>query len=376
MWVNVASSGDWTVRGLDTKLEKAFARLKPTLVRPLIKTLKTANPIIHSSAILSSAWVKKINASDADVIHLHWVAGEMLSIADIGKIQKPIVWTLHDMWVFCGAEHYTEEFRWQDGYKCGNRPAYESGFDLNRWVWERKRKHWKSPIQIVAPSLWLADCARESALIHGWPVNMISYPIDIELWKPIERNLARDLLGLPPDVPLLLFGAMGGGRDPRKGFDLLTAALERLRGKVFGLELVVFGQLAPQNPPDLGYPVHYVGHLHDDLSLRTLYSAANAFALPSRQDNLPLTCMESLACGTPVIAFDASGAPTMIKHKETGFLAKAFDSQDFADGIEWVVSHSDPIALSSRTRDLAVQQFQPSLIAQQYLYVYSKASAS
>jgi glycosyltransferase involved in cell wall biosynthesis len=201
------------------------------------------------------------------------------------------------------------------------------------------------------------------------------YPIDIEAWKPIERNLARDLLGLPRDVPLLLFGAMGGGRDPRKGFDLLTAALERLSGKVFGLELVVFGQLAPQNPPDLGYPVHYVGHLHDDLSLRTLYSAANAFALPSRQDNLPLTCMESLACGTPVIAFDASGAPTMIKHKETGFLAKAFYSQDFADGIEWVVSHSDPIALSSRTRDLAVQQFQPSLIAQQYLDVYSKASA-
>jgi hypothetical protein len=78
--------------------------------------------------------VKRINAWDADVVHLHWVQGEMLSIADIVRIQKPIVWMLHDMWAFCGAEHYTEEFHWREGHRCDNRPADESVFDLNRWT--------------------------------------------------------------------------------------------------------------------------------------------------------------------------------------------------------------------------------------------------
>jgi hypothetical protein len=81
---------------------------------------------------------------------------------------------------------------------------------------------------------------------------------------------------LPVDVPLLLFGAMGGGLDPRKGFGLLSGALEYLRGEVPALELVIFGELAPRNPPDLDFPIHYTGHLHDGLSLRALYSAADA----------------------------------------------------------------------------------------------------
>ena len=75
---------------------------------------------------------------------------------------------------------------------------------------------------------------------------------------------------------------MGGGRDPRKGFDLLATAFGHLRGEIPGLELVVFGQLAPRNPPDLGFPIHYTGHLHDHLSLRALYSAADALVVPSR----------------------------------------------------------------------------------------------
>jgi glycosyltransferase involved in cell wall biosynthesis len=108
----------------------------------------------------------------------------------------------------------------------------------------------------VSPSRWLGDCVRESALMPDWPVSVIPNCLDTERWKPMEQALARELLDLPADVPLLLFGAMGGGRDPRKGFDLLTAALEHLRGEIPGLELVVFRQLAPRNPPDLGFPIH------------------------------------------------------------------------------------------------------------------------
>lgn len=101
---------------------------------------------------------------------------------------------------------------------------------------------------------------------------------------------------------------MGGSADPRKGVDLLLEALQLLRSQVAGmhleqLELLVFGQSRPAQPPDLGFPIHYSGHLQDDLSLRLLYAAADVFVIPSRQDNLPNTGLEAHACGTPVVAF-------------------------------------------------------------------------
>ena len=111
MLVNVAASGDWTVQGPTSKRAKALGRIRPQLAIPLRKLLRTGNPIIHSPGLVPSRWPELINASDADVVNLHWVQGEMLSIADIARIRKPIVWTLHDMWAFCGAEHYSTDHR-------------------------------------------------------------------------------------------------------------------------------------------------------------------------------------------------------------------------------------------------------------------------
>ena len=370
MWVNKTTMVDWTIEGPSSKLAKGLALIRPHSARPLVKMLNTTNPILHSPAFLPSNWVKRLNSSDADVVHLHWIAGEMLSITDIRNIDKPVVWTLHDMWAFCGAEHYTEEFRWREGYHSGNRPAYESGFDLNRWTWERKRQHWKKPMQIVTPSRWLADCARESALMRGWPVTVIPNCLDTERWRPMEQTLARDLLGLPANVPLLMFGAIGGGRDPRKGFDLLTAAIEYLRGEAPGAEMVVFGQLAPRTPPDLGYPIHYTGHLHDDLSLRALYSAADALIVPSRQDNLPNIAVEAQACGTPVVAFDTGGLPDIIEHQRTGYLAEPFEAESLAQGIIWALSHRATGRPRKQARLRSVELFSQIGVVDSYREIY------
>jgi glycosyltransferase involved in cell wall biosynthesis len=372
MWVNEAATGDWTVEGPSSRRHKASVAIRPQLARPLVRALKTDNPIIHSPAVVPSSWLRRINASDADVVHLHWVQGEMLSIADIGRIEKPIVWTLHDMWAFCGAEHYTEEFRWREGYRRDNRPSYESGFDLNHWSWQRKRKHWRQPMHIVTPSRWLGDCVRGSELMRDWPLRLISYPIDTEWWRPIDQSVARRLLGLAQDVPLILFGAVGGERDPRKGYDLLCQALNYLRNdpQTNGLHLVIFGQAAPKSPPDLGYPLHYAGHLDDDIRLKLLYNAADVFALPSRQDNQPLTCMESLSCGTPVVAFDTSGPPSMIEHQKSGYLAKSFEVEEFAKGIQWALQHRGSGNIQRAARLFAEEHFDPTRIAEQYRSVY------
>ncbi len=377
MWVNLAMAGDWTVQGSTGAWGQAFAKARVAPAVLMTKLMRTRNPVPHSPAFLKSGWPKRVNRSDADLVHLHWVNGEMLSIEDIGRIRKPIVWTLHDMWAFCGAEHYTEDLRWREGYIRDNRPSYESGIDINRWVWRRKLKAWRRPMQIVTPSHWLAECVRQSRLLHGWPVSVVHYPIDTATWSPVDKEIARQLLGLQTEARILLFGAMGGGRDLRKGFDLLKEALRHLRGHVKGLQLVVFGQLSPRQPPDLGFPVRYVGHLHDDSTMRVLYSAADVTVIPSRQDNLPNVGIEALACATPVVAFDTCGLPDVIRHQETGFLAKAFDAEDLARGIEWVLADEARHAkLRCQARADAAARFSYPAVAAQYRAIYQSVLAS
>lgn len=374
MMVNMATSGDWTVQGPTSAQAKLATQLRALVGALPGLMLHPKDPTIHSASILPSRWPQRLNTTDVEIVHLHWVGKEMLSVADIGRIRKPIVWTLHDMWAFCGAEHYVQDLRWREGYHRENRPTHESGLDLNRWTWLRKRGHWRKPMYIVAPSRWLADCVRESALMKRWPVAVVPNALDTERWRPLPRPLARDMLSLPRDKRLLLFGAMGGGhKDPRKGFDLLLGALEQLQGQIQDLQLVVFGQLAPRQPPDMGLPIHYIGHLHDDLSLRVLYSAADALVVPSRQDNLPNTGVEAHACGTPVIAFATGGLPDIVSHKETGWLAQPFDTEDLAQGIRWVLADPDrQIRLREQARVKAVRRFAPQVVAKMYRAIYEE----
>ena len=130
---------------------------------------------------------------------------------------------------------------------------------------------------------------------------------------------------------------------------------------------------APRAPEDLGFPVHYTGHLHDDATLRALYSAVDAMVIPSRQDNLPNTGVESSACGTPVIAFDTGGLPDIVTHQKTGYLARAFDVEDLAQGILWVLGEPERyIELGSTARQDAVTRFSYPVVAAQYQNIYEK----
>ena len=369
-----ARSGDPSVRGATTKLEKLVHLGRSELEPLLMRLMRTANPVHHSAAVLPSRWPARIARSDADLVHLHWMGSAMLSVADIARVRRPVVWTLHDMWAFCGAEHLAADDRWRTGYTSDNRLAGETGPDLNRWTWNRKRRHWTRPIQIVTPSRWLADCVRQSALMADWPVEVIPNALDTGVWSPIEPLTARHLLGLPPTAQLLVFSAFNGVREPHKGFDLLAEALARLRGHVPDLRLMVIGQAEPEQALDLGFPVHYCGRLNDDLSLRVLYSAADAMLIPSRQDNLPNTGVEALACGTPVIAFDIGGLPDIVTHEQTGWLARPFDTGDLAEGIRWVLADPGRHArLREQARAEAVRRFAYPVVAGRYRALYERA---
>ena len=376
MWVNKSVLDDFTIKSLRSNFGYLFQPLKNKFVSRLTSLfLKTKNPITHSPAVWNSDWVSKINASDADIVQLHWICNEMLSIRDISRIKKPIVWTLHDMWGFCGAEHYTEDNRWREGYAKNNRPSHEARFDLNRWTWKRKYKQWKDPMQIVCNSHWLADCAKDSLLMKKWPVEVVHYPLNTEVWKPFPKNIAREMFNLPKNVPLLLFGAEKGTFNHRKGFDLLLESLRILSNgsEIDNLELVIFGQSAPEKSINLDYPVHYMGHLHDDLSLRILYSSADLKVVPSRLEAYGLTAAEAQACGVPVVAFNNSGLTDIVEHLVTGYLAKSFDITDLSEGIKWVLSEEMYEELGKNARKKIVEECCTKEVAKQYLKIYKKA---
>jgi glycosyltransferase involved in cell wall biosynthesis len=232
---------------------------------------------------------------------------------------------------------------------------------------------------IVCPSNWLAGCARRSALMRNWPITVIPSPIDLKVWAPCDQAQARSLLGLPQDRPLVLFGAIGGTGDPRKGADLLLEALRCLKASASGtpldpLELVVFGQSRPATPTDLSFPVHFSGHLHDDISLRLLYAAADVMVVPSRQEAFGQTASEAHACGTPVVAFRTGGLVDIVDDRVTGALAEPFDPAAVADAIRWVlVDPQRRRQLGVAARQRAERLWAPERVAGLYAQLYRQA---
>ena len=388
--VNQKVLQDSTVQGPKTKFGRFLAKLYSGMGQLLIKPFKSNPAIYQSIALMPTRWAARLNVSQHDVVHMHWVNGEMISISDIGKIQKPLVWTLHDMWGIAGAEHYAEDGRAHDGYTKNNQPQGEAGFDLNRWTWQRKLKHWSKPILITTPSRWMAKKIGDSALMRDWPVMAIANPLDTEVWRPINQEVAREELGLPQGVPLILFGAVDGESDPRKGFDLLLEAIPLLKNSldaqgIRSVELIVFGQETPKEGSNLSHlniPTHYFGRINNDHTLQLLYSAADVMVVPSRQETFGQTASEALACGCPVAAFAATGLLDVVEHLHCGYLAKPYDPQDLATGIEWLIRSQEGEKNGTRlqeptlrlaARKHAVDHFSYPVIAQQYLTAYQKA---
>ena len=277
------------------------------------------------------------------------------------------------MWAFTGGCHYDEECgAYQE--QCGTCPVLGSNKlqDLSRKVWLRKQANFgkMANLNIIGLSRWLVDCAKQSSLFQDTPVFNLPNPIDTNTFSPFDKQQARALLNLPQDKNLVLFGAMGAISDPRKGFKELAEALTHLDAD--NTELVVFGSSQPKTPQDFKQKTHYLGYLHDDVSLRVLYSAVDVMVVPSLQEAFGQTASESMACGTPVVAFAATGLLDIIDHQITGYLAKPFDTGELAQGIEWVLSASNYQKLSQNAREKVLREFDSRVVAKKYIDLYNK----
>ena len=349
-----------------------YKKIQPRIINRILDTNS-----IFSINITPSLIYQQIEDLKPEILHLHWVGWDFLRIEDFKKFNVPLIWTLHDMWAFTGGCHYSGDC---DRYSmtCGSCPQLQShrDKDISRWVWQRKAKAWKDlNLTIVTPSHWLSKCAKASSLLQKFRIEVIPNGVDVQRYKPIDRQIAKSLLGLPPDKQIVMFGAIEATSDHRKGFHLLLPALQKLSQleKHDQVELVIFGASQPTNAPDFGLKTHYLGKLSDEISLPLIYSAADVFVAPSLQDNLPNTIIEALACGTPCVAFKVGGIIDMIEHQQNGYLAQPYVLNDLALGIAWVIQNNQRWhSLSKRAREKVNQKFTIEMQASAYLKLYSE----
>lgn len=357
------------------KLNKATALIRRSVDALPLALLANKQDTPWNIAWLPNRVVRKINEMSPDIVHAHWVCQGFLSLHDLSRIRPPLVWSLHDSWPFTGGCHVVggcSSFR----MSCGRCPQLGGAHrhDLSLLGWHRKRRLYeRKRMTFVAPSSWMAEQAKSSSLLADARIEIIPNGLDTSTFRPLGKQLARELLHLPDNKKILMFGAMNFSSDANKGFGILHQALSVLRQSAIKdeIELAIFGAAKPEQGPDLGFPTHYLGRFHDDISLAAAYSAADVICVPSIQESFGQVATEAMSCGTPVVAFATSGLLDVVEHDVTGYLAAPYDEVELAKGVELLLS--DPSRLnrfSLAARARAIERFEISAVTSRYVRLY------
>ncbi len=322
------------------------------------------------------------DVQSADVIHLHWVNQGFLSlknVAQLAQLGKPIFWTLHDMWAFTGGCHYSRGCT-QFVTACGHCPylSKPSANDLSHRIWLKKQRYFSKNIQFITCSSWLANEARSSGLLRDFSITSLPNPIDTAVFKPESAGAMdayRAQLGIAPDAQVLLFVAMKVSEE-RKGFRYLLEALRALQQRFPArkYEVLVLGKAEPEALAQLPYPVHALGMVTDAQVLARAYSTADVFIIPSLEDNLPNTVMESLACGTPVAGFATGGIPEMAENGRQGRIVAQGDSAGLANAIAEMTGDRAALADMRRAaREKVLSHYSLEVIGAKHVELYHRA---
>lgn len=310
---------------------------------------------------------------NADVVHLHW----MSFLADyptfFGSIPNPtpIVWTLHDMNPFTGGCHYSSGCnKFQSG--CGSCPQIvaPSPTDVSADSFNVKQKSLsRKNLHIVTPSRWLGELAKTSSIFPDQTTfHVIRLGFDLKEFSPIEKNEARRLLGLETNAVLLAFGAEDI-RNQRKGFHHLLNSLPLLKTSA-AVECLVFG--SGDLPTDPLLPkMHEFGYVNSVEKQRLIYSAADIVIVPSREDNSPQVGLEAMACGTPVVGFNAGGIAEYVRDGVTGRLAELGNESELAGQISGLVDNEGlRQVMSGRARLMMEEEYELEAQTQKYVSLY------
>lgn len=313
---------------------------------------------------------------ETDILNFHNLHGgyfNYLAIPQLTRI-KPAVWTLHDMWSFTGHCIYSYDCaRWKGG--CGSCPYPHTypGIQQDKTSWEWKLKNWvyhRSNLVIVTLSTWLTKQAQES-ILNRFPIHHIPNGIDTEVYQPLDSKLCRNLLDIPQDKKVLMFGAQSLA-DLRKGGDLLIKALQQLPESLKQETiLLTMGNSGGENADTVGMETVNLGYLNSDHLKSVAYSAADLFVFPTRADNLPLVLQESMACATPMVSFAVGGVTDLVRPDITGYLAQPEDAQDLSKGIVQLLEDKNlRQRLSQNCRGIAIEEYSLVIQAGKYINLY------
>ena len=294
----------------------------------------------------------------ADIIHLHWVAGYLDYPTFFEKNKKPIVWTIHDENSFRGGFHYKEdEIRNRDKFGELDRKYYQIKLDA---ISKQKK------LTIVSPSKWLAEEAKKSNAFKNRKVLSIYNTLDLEIFKPINKLFARQFWGLPEDANVFMFAAQHIA-NKRKGFDLLLPIIQR--NEIKNVYYLVVGS----NNSNLGNRdnIIYTGTISNDRIMAITYSAADFFILPSREDNLPNTMLESISCGTPVISFPIGDTKEFLEDSKCGILADDISRPALENIIGHTLSNMNQFD-TDHIVNFSNENFSKDKIAEEYFKVYKE----
>jgi glycosyltransferase involved in cell wall biosynthesis len=271
---------------------------------------------------LQSANLRKLTARfKPDIVNLHWINGGIASIHAVGKLQVPVVWTLHDMWPFTGGCHYSGDcLQYRESCeRCPKVKDVRGAPTITSWVHRRKRNNWgKQPLHAITPSAWMREIALTSSLFSEANVTHIRNCVDPGIFNGRSRAQMRAKLGLLPDNKAVLFSS---ANQARKGALIIPDIIRHLRTTApeSDWHFLFMGGLPPTLKPDQG--ITQLPPTTDEARVASYYAAADVYALPSIEDNLPNTVSESLSCGTPVAAFPTGGIVEMISSGSSGYLS-------------------------------------------------------
>lgn len=318
---------------------------------------------------------------EADIIHLNWINQGTLSLKNIRQILqsgKPVVWTMHDIWPATAICHLTfgcERFK----KACMNCPYLPktSLTDLAKSTWKRKAKTFdQAKIIFVTCSKWLQNEAKESALLKGKTIKSIPNPIDTHVFRPTNKQAARQSLNLPQDSRLILFVSQRV-TNVNKGMDYLIDACQTMASShpelVQKTGVIILGGHAEEMEGKLPFKVWPMGYVSDTKRIVDIYNASDVFVLPSLSENLPNTIMEAMACGIPCVGFQVGGIPEEIDHQENGYVARYKDAKDLANGINWVLYQCDYTIVSQAAIGKVAHNYSQNAIALKYINVYNEA---
>ena len=323
----------------------------------------------------------------ADIVQLHNLHGFYFNYGLLPQIaeRKPIFWTLHDMWPLTGHCAYAYECtRWQTG--CFHCPLLRGSgrrlveprptlIDRTSQQWKRKQElHQNSRLHIVTPSDWMASQVKQSILRNALSIDCIPNGIDVQVFSPKDQASARQALGIPRESKVILFVAAKVIQG-RKGLAYLFQALQSMHS-ANALTLLTVGKFGANQEQLPQYEQIHLGQISDESVLSMAYSAADLYVLPTLADNQPLTVLESLASGTPVVCFEIGGLPEIVRHMETGYLARYKDSSDLAAGMLTLLGDDTLRAkMQENCRAAAVARYSLKEQALRYIDLYGHAIA-